>query len=682
MLAVRFAAALLVAAAVPAIAFGQSLTDAQRKVYDKFLEAGELNDSKEMANIARRYKTEVEAIFEVLEQELCYSDEISKWEEIKAVGRALDELSASNQRAVRMTMVGKLALEQRQKRNDAINNYAAVRGAMEAAAKAKDAAKVTELLPQLEELAKQFEGFGDAEYQAYALCEMARGLRNTSRELDAVKSYEVAEQALSRAGYRNYDLVGQVKAAREELKQAGFDPSADATAKGGEGTAPKGNTGTSWAKDAEGERYSDPIPLKLVVDEKLPWTVNSPSPTMSENTRMWQFWQLQGKGPAEFEARFHPLGLKLKMRRAGVAVFMNDGESKEQELRVLSKPNLVEMSREIADDEGKKFRQKYAWLIATGADQESFFGLQGNSAPQPDYITLRYAPACYLKGKVLGQDMVIYDDNASGEFGDAATVTDATNSWQLQYSYADAMTFGKAKTAGPFTEYIEANGAFYRLKLQPDGSSVRTRKLAVDSGFIKLDYKGKVPPTSVIVEETREFKNGFFAIGKTPVRVPVGEYRLAYGIIRQGKKASEQICLIFPGEFVSFRVDKDETETVTLGEPFEFDFKTKPLSGGGLTIEGKSVIVRGSAGEIYAHFHDQPPIPEKVLIRVKGSESPSGKAEKMPKATFEDYQKDGLCVWQPLDLNMPGASDKDYEANLYLKDLPLLGGPIKSAWKN
>lgn len=668
--------ALVLGAALAVDAAAQGFSEQQNKVWADFKEAMELGDVRQMAKIASRDRAECKFIYNTLEAQMAYNDSIAAWDDIKALGKALDEEKGSNVYELRMKRVMGMDLDQRKKRDDLCSQYVGLLNVINKAKADKDKPKIQATLTQFGEVAEGLRAIGEVEYQAYCIAEIAKAYQENEQQLEAVKKYDEIDGLLSRAGYRQFKFQGEVTAIRDSLKAQGYDPDA----KPGEASTPAGNTGTSWAKDAAGQRYSDPVALRYVEEPKLTSKFILPAFNSSQNTMAWQDFVLRGNGPADFTG-FKPLGQKFRVHREGVKVFMQEeGEDKPREIKVISKPNLVSMEKEYEDFDGKKKKLEYAWLAATGGTQESRFTLSLNAGPQPDQYVIRYQPACYLKGKVLEQDVLIFDDNASGVFGDSGGKQDMTTDLHPKFSHCDAMIVGKGKVAGPFTEYLEVDGDFYRLKLSPDDYTVRTRKLDVDTGSVSLKFKGKVAPQVVVIEEVREFKGAYFALGKKPVTVPVGTYRIAYGIIRKGKKESEDSCLIFPGKSTAFKVEKDEEQVLEMGAPFTFDWEAEQGAGGAVTVKGKTVVVYGNAGELYTRFFDDPVVPEKVMIRIKGGGS-AGKPQSMRKADLTDYQRDSLSIWQPLDLTFDGSPNNSYEIKMSLKKHNLLGGPIDSDWK-
>ena len=655
---------------------GQGFSAEEQKVYDQFMDAGAMDDLREQEQIVRKNKQIIRDIYGRLEGQMTVSDSIDTWDIMKTMARVIDEVAACNVYDLRLRRVMSLDLDQRKKRSDLIAQYSGLYNQLKNAVASRDVQSIQQASDTMIEVADGLGKVKEAEYQAYCLTEVANAFKDMDKQLEAVKLYDQIDQILLRGGFQNFPFHGSVVSIRDSLKKMGFDPNA----KPGEGTGPAGNTGTSWSKDPAGQRYTDPVPLKYVEDQKLQAKFTTPAFSASENTMVWQDFVLQGDGPVDFSSHFMPMGEQLKVSRKGVKIFLDWSGEKTQEIKVINKPNIVEMEKQYEDMDGKRQRLKYAWLAATGGSSESRFTMSLNAAPSETQYVIRYQPACYLKGKVLGQDVMIFDDNSSGRFGDSAAFRDTTTTVAPTYNFSDAMIVGKGKVAAPFTEYLEVDGEYYRLKLSPEDYSVRTRKLDVDVGTVTMSFNGKIDPQVVVIEETREFKGAFFAVGKKPVTVPVGWYRVSYGIIRKGKKASEDFCVILPGKSTAFQVKKDENYEMVLGEPFTFDFETEVGAGGAVKVIGMSVVVYGTAGELYTHFFDDPVIPEKVSMRIKGG-SQVGKAMSMSKAGFEEYRQDSRSVYQPQDLTFPGSPDNSYEIRMELKKHNLLGGPIKSDWK-
>ncbi len=678
------AAALLIASLLLLLAPrapGQGLSDSEQKIYDKVRAAAELNDIKEVSKVVEQFHEECAHIYAVLEIRALPCEAEEDWSEVKLLGRALDEVEQGNVYALRFKIAFALGVEQRRERRDGIGRLFELNGKVRnLRTDPTQAEALNEALTQLQELAALFEKLGDAQHQAYCLAIVADALAQ-NQGADAFKLYDQADGLLKAAGYRGFKFHEDVAKARDDLRARGFDP-ANKPAEGEGGQ----NSGTSWSSDPEGQKYSDPVQLKCVIEKKaLVETYVTPSYYSGERTAQWHAWGLEGNGPQTFDARFKPFGKAMEVTRDGLRIFVQlEGAKKPMEIKVISQPNLVEMETEYTDWEKNKKTLQYGWLAACGGPGESFFGTQVNSSPDADGFGIRYASNCYLKGKVLGHEIMVFDDNSSGRFGDPDTYRDGTTALTPEYMDNDAMIIDGGKVAGPWTEYLEVDGAFYRLKISPEDYTIRTRKLAVDTGQVSLKFHAaagaKEEPQIVIIQEIRNFIGAYFAIGKKPVTVPVGLYRLSYGIMRHGTKKSQVSCMILPGKSVAFPVKKDQHEVLELGEPYTFDFEAQRIAGGAVKIPGNTVVVYGRKEELYTRFYDVPVIPEKVTMRIRDG-AVVGKAQSMAQPSFQDYQANPVCVWQPLDLILSGEADKNYQIRMELKKHVLLGGPIKSDWK-
>lgn len=647
-------------------ASAQSLTPEERKVWESFQEAEKLRDIKEMEKIALRNKKEMGTIFEAFSWELTNNDSIEVWDKLKSVGRALDDAQGGNYHRVQLKLLEKMSVDDRAKRGESYNEYTGLRSTIQTAVQSKDKEAIKAAAPPLRDLAAKFQAYGDPITQSYCLVEVAKAMESIDEQLEAVKLYDAIDQALTGAGLEGFPFHGSVRTQKDSLIKAGYDPNAKP---GDKPTGPAGNTATSWSKDPAGASWSEPVALRLIVDEKATDIV-TPNPANCVNTFRWRSFQVNGTKPIPFSDDFQPMGLPLTIRKDGLKIFVDDG-SGEQEIKAISKPNVVELTKKAKDWEGNEVKTEYAWFAACGGD-EQVFGIDINFSPSVSGpFNVRYAPACYLKGTVLGEELKIFDDNSSGRFGDPKEVKDGLTTWAPQYSSNDAMMFGKQKVAGPWTEFLEVDGEFYRLKLNPDDYTVVTRKLSVDTGTVKLQAN-KVKPSVVIIEEISELKGAYFLLDpKKPTTVPVGRYKLSYGVIREGSGKNEDTCEIFPPESGSIEVKKGEEAVLEIGAPFNFDFQMK-AAGSTLKIIGKSVVIRGVGGEMYTRFFDDPPIPDKVTV--KGA----GKPVKMQKAVFDDFKGDGAAAWFPLDLDIQVKPGREYEVTLEIKKNKLFGGKIGS----
>lgn len=662
----------------------QDLEPTEQRAWDEFASAMELGDSREMETACRKNRVQMQSIFNKFEWALQTNDGVDLWTKYKALARALDGESNSNEFTKRQEVVEKLSPKEREQRGEIWNQYNDANLKLQDAQKERDPSKIDLILNEMQRLSGEAAKVNDVHLQCFCLADIANNQAKNEQLADAAAIYVQIDKLMTDAGYKGMRFHAQVRAEIERLKAAGVDPNAKPDAGGKEGGSEGGsNTSSSWSKDEAGQKWSDPIPLALKVDEKLPWgKINTPSFRNSEDPFLWSGFTLEGKGPVPFDDSFKPMGIELKISREGAAkVLLAEGDKKPHDIKAIEKPNLVRVEHEFVDGWTKQpVKQEYAFLVATGGSNEQLFGLAVNAGPSETNYPIRYAPACYLKGKVLGLDVTIFDDNVSGKFGDSFRVSLPTNSHKPAMNFADAMIIGNGTVAGPFTEYLDVNGDFYRLKVSGDDEAygMTVRKLAIDTGTVKLDFAGKLKPEAVVIEELKNFVGAFFNVSAKPVRVPVGEYKLSYGILRMGKGKQQKICLMAPsGGMASFQVKKGEEHVISLGAPYRFEFDKDTQGNGDVKIVGKSVTVVGRGEEMYFHFYDDPPIPEKVTLRIDGKVV--GKPLPMKKAVFEDFRTDQLCVWQPLDLMLPANGAKgSVEIDMELKKHSMLDGPIST----
>ncbi len=251
----------------------------------------------------------------------------------------------------------------------------------------------------------------------------------------------------------------------------------------------------------------------------------------------------------------------------------------------------------------------------------------------------------------------------------------------------DSIVVGASKRARPWSDIQEIDGNFYRLEVQEQGTKLALSPAGVDSGVLKLEFKGPVQPTYVVVHGTgTDIKECYYDLvegGSKGVRVPVGNYELYYGEMRKGKKKQMQKSLIVAPHVSppSWSVRKGETTTVTLGAPFSFDFRYE-TDGGKLKVKGKSVCVVGAAGERYERPWNCVAHPEAAW-RKKGQKNPGGDA-KMPIGDLETINNKDLgwtAVWFPLDVVLDTKEKSGaFEVQLVQKKHDLFG-KIESPWK-
>jgi hypothetical protein len=332
---------------------------------------------------------------------------------------------------------------------------------------------------------------------------------------------------------------------------------------------------------------------------------------------------------------------------------------------------------------GKGDEQRpWAFLGVTATDKESYENLQVNLAPNDTQISIYTYAAASIVGTIGTTPVRVIDETTDGIYGSAVELRGATGCSKDNFEPAvDSVVIGNSKRARPWSEYQEIDGKWYKLEVAKTGKEMKATPVNVDTGILKLDYKGPAP-TWLVVHGDGEQRNSYFDLvegGAKGVSVPVGKYSLSYGDVRKGKKKQTQKALILPGKSTpTWTVSKGQTAVVTLGAPYGFDFEFN-YAAEKATITGRSVVIVGSQSERYERTWNCVPKPE-VEWRAKGSKQ-SKRAARMTGIVDTDllYKVGWEAAWSPLDLEFKAAGDK-IELQLVDKKHDLFG-KIESAWK-
>jgi hypothetical protein len=328
----------------------------------------------------------------------------------------------------------------------------------------------------------------------------------------------------------------------------------------------------------------------------------------------------------------------------------------------------------------------WAFLGVLANDKENYENLQVNLAPDDKQISIYTFGAASIVGTIGTTQVRVIDETMDGFYGSAVEARGAFGLSKDNYEpVMDSIVIGTSKRARPWSEYQEIDGKWYKLEIAKTGKEMKATSVSLDTGILKLDYKGPAP-TWVVVRGDGEQKNSYFDLvegGSKGVSVPAGKYSLSWGDVRKGKKKQTQKTLMLPGKSTpTWTVAKGQTTVVTLGSPYGFDFNFT-TSGDKVTLEGLSVVVTGSQGERYERPWNCVPKPE-VEWRLKGSKQ----GKKAPRMTgiLDNNMVNKLGwgpTWGPLDLEFKAATDKagdKIELQLVDKKHDLFG-KIESAWK-
>lgn len=398
---------------------------------------------------------------------------------------------------------------------------------------------------------------------------------------------------------------------------------------------------------------------------------------------MWNAVPLQGKGAV---ATFNTTSECPPIVRSGPSDvrFDTDGDKVGDE-KIVMTGNILPIKVQIGRD--KEHRRPWAFFAVTGAQKDSYQGIEVNLAPDDNQYVLYTLGAASVLGTFGATQLRLIDDSLDGLFGSHPERFGTAGMSSDHYEpMMDSIVVGNAKRARPWSAIQEIEGNFYRLEVQKDGTQLSVAPAGVDTGILKLEFKGPLQPTYVVVQGTGDTKDCYYDLvegGAKGVRVPVGNYELYYGELRKGKKKQMQKALIIPPSVnpPSWSVRKGETTSITLGAPFTFDFKFE-TEGGKIKVKGKSVCVLGAAGERYERTWNCVARPEAAW-RKKGQKNAGGDA-KMPIGDLETINNKELgwaAVWFPLDVVLDTKEKSGaYEVQLVQKKHDLFG-KIESAWK-
>ena len=398
---------------------------------------------------------------------------------------------------------------------------------------------------------------------------------------------------------------------------------------------------------------------------------------------VWPVVPLAGKGSTgKFQSLERgPLVLRPDASKVGLDL---DHDGNPDKLIPLT-GNFATVDFEIGEGAEKR---KFAFGFRTGIQQDVFQGLQTNLQPDDTQMRFYVINAGSVVTDVNGTALRILDDNMDGLYGGVPKSFSygglADGMFQPEF---DCMVIGTGKRAVPWSKYAQVGGAWYQLEPQKGGVELTATPLTLETGTVKLEFKGPMP-TWLVLKGTDKLEGCFFDIvdpAKKPVTLPVGTYELFAGELRQGKKAQTVKCLILPGSDTKrWSVKAGQETVVQLGGPFKFEFGVESAEET-VTVKGKSLAVIGAARERYERLWNCVPRPE-VSVRKAGTKKGS-KPEKMHVVLdLLERNEDGSFkyteadTWRPVDTAYPIRKGEAVELQLVEKKNKLFG-EIESDWK-
>lgn len=365
------------------------------------------------------------------------------------------------------------------------------------------------------------------------------------------------------------------------------------------------------------------------------------------------------------------------IREESAKYVFDPGDKKTVLLKALGKMTAFELKLPAAGG------VDYALVATTGSNQESFRGTPVNYAPNDNKAPIMYTTGASRAVELAGQKIRVFDDNCDAKFGsDIIQLKDFKNQMAGSLPFMDSILIGGAKKAVPFSGFLKLGPKWYRFKPDSDmlGAKFQVRELDIKTGMLKVQWNGPAAfkPHYIVVQEVGEFSGAYFDLlsgSDKGLEVPAGEYEFFYGMYRSGKGRNYQkYAIIPPDQPRKFAVKPGETVTLTLGGPFTFANKTT-MDSGEISIQGRSIEIRGAAGERYVLMSHEIPHP-KLEWRKPGAKTGNAFAEMKPRELKESDPPDVLCF--PADFK--GKRPEAGPIEIRLVEEHKWFGPIASEW--
>ncbi len=523
-------------------------------------------------------------------------------------------------------------------------------------------------------LAGAFQELGDYYFasQAWLMAYNTVNELNRGDDADLYKACEALGGAVEmRAKVDLKDRsYAESKTTYEYLKANGYDD-----AGGGGGGDEPGDGGPPKAGPSnEGPAVSVSMTFEMVEDVSR---FQRPSYVADELHNLWSRVYLEAKGGSATFSTLGALSPKVTRTNSMEALIDADGDG-EGEISWPLRGNIEPVTFKIGS--GAEERE-WGFLTTIGTPQDMYQGIVVNMVPTEDQMSLYIVGGASMVGEVNGVQIRIIDENMDGIYGSAPVQWgyDGVTEGML-HPEMDSILIGSGKRARPWSEYQEIGGVWYRLEVENAGKSLKAYPVEIETGAIKLTYKGG-KPTWVVVKGSGKYENSFFDLMEKGIGLPPGKWTLFCGELRKGKKIQTMKTLILPGKDTpSWRVEVGGTAEASLGAPFGFDFKFEE-DGKNMMIPGNSIVVTGVAGERYERPWNCVPKPAASYRKVgekKGSKPEGFRAV----GEQEELNKDGWSVaWFPKDLEIKKKSADKSEVQLTEKKNKLFG-KIESTWKD
>jgi hypothetical protein len=509
---------------------------------------------------------------------------------------------------------------------------------------------------------KSFQAVGD-NYMLGWVTDMVGNLHYTKGDFaKAEEQFKTAVTFMQNAAAKKGESLVKAHLAEAQRSLNVSKSKADKDAKAGE----KGKGGE------ENESGWTQVKLTYKLDDK---PVATPNPLTTEEYVLWSEAVVTKAAPADFadvsatqqetfsgyyqQSTQHslrkdsPLAKTQLLLEKGKVYFDKNDNGKcepDEKLSASTKPTPEEFDLPLGEGKTCKYATS---LVALG--KEKFFNFDTTYGGK-DTVVLHFQRACHMEGDFNGKKIQLYDDTNNATYDDYG---------------ADSMVIGNG--APQFLSRVfTMDGKFYVLKPANSlGNDIRIKEWEGETGSVAFKWKGAVPPKYVYIRGMEgEGLNAFFDLDpKNPTKVPTGNYTFFFGLIKEGQGRRADTIEIRQGKSKTFTVKANETVTLELGAPFEYDFRATPVKDK-VTLKGRDLKIYGKSGELYTRLYPDFPIP---AIEVKKDKGGLVGTDKMRPLEQADYNKDANGAWFPKDFEFDPKGQKGKFLFKLTADFKLLG---------
>ena len=256
----------------------------------------------------------------------------------------------------------------------------------------------------------------------------------------------------------------------------------------------------------------------------------------------------------------------------------------------------------------------YAMFFWVGSDQDRMGEMQVNLSPTTDNTGVYYRSAASWQVDVGGETLWFYDDNTSGLpmdpdplDGKFPTFTlGSGNATAVATPLLDSMKVGKGARV-PFSQFVKVGEAWWYVR-RTEKNALGARPLNpayFKTGKVKLVWKGPKPtaPVQLVIQGSGDFATACYDIASgKEIEVPVGDYKVIWGRLLQGKAAQAKMATVYGGVSQPFSVAEGKVAAVEMGAPFRLEFR-RDGTDSEVKIDGTSVIVTDVSGLTITEMH-------------------------------------------------------------------------------